>query len=36
MIVDEIHIVGAAILESEDDPPVAGQGHGPEAGQVSL
>jgi hypothetical protein len=36
MVVNQIHIEGAAVLESEDDPPVTGQGHGPEAGQLSL
>jgi hypothetical protein len=36
MVVNEIHIVNAAIPESEDDPPVSGQGYGPETARISL
>lgn len=30
MVVDKVHIERTAVLESEDDAPVAGQCHGPE------
>ncbi len=36
MIANEVYIVCTAVLESEDDPPVAGHGHGPESVQLSL
>ena len=35
-IVHKLHVIGTAVLKSEDDSPVAGYGDGPEAGQLSL
>ena len=36
MIVGEVDIIGAACLETEDDPPVGPNGHRPEAAEVIL
>ena len=36
MIVNQIHTYGLTVLETEDDPPVAGNTHAPFAGAVTT
>lgn len=36
MVVEQVHVARVLAIETEDDAPVAGYGHGPESGEVAL
>ena len=36
MVIDEVYIYRLAILEAEDDPPIAGYAHAPKSSHIAL